>query len=132
MATFSRAHSARPNGHVPGFASRADMLAALEGMHLKPMELQLLFSCSKTTAAKLVAQADFPAPIDLTGDGHNLRYPYDEVLAWRNNHRREIRQLKHPPRRGPPIAPPPSAEAAVRRGLAAMREAKKREPTPFR
>ena len=128
MATFPRAKNARANGLAPG---------SPQSTHLKPSELQVLFHCSRSIAGKLAAQPDFPRPIDLTGDGNNLRYALDEVLAWRNNHRREVRILKRPPRtglpKGPPIAPAPSAEAAVRKGLAAMREgAKKPDPTGFR
>jgi predicted DNA-binding transcriptional regulator AlpA len=135
MATFSRAKNARPNGLVPGFAGR-DAIPHQQNVHLKPSELQLLFRCSRSIAGKLMKRADFPAPFDLTGDGNNLRYALDEVLAWRNNHRREIRLLKAPPRTARPIAlPPAAAEAAVRKGLAALREdraAKKGDPTGFR
>jgi predicted DNA-binding transcriptional regulator AlpA len=132
MASFSRAH-ARLNGLVPGFASRADMHAALRTLHLKPSDLQLVFDCGKSTAGKLMRQPGFPAPFDLTGDGRNLRYVTDEIIAWRNNHRREVHLLKHPPPvQRPPIAPAPTAEAAVRRGLAALKDGKKGDPTQFR
>jgi hypothetical protein len=134
MASFSRAQNARPNGLVPG-SRRADTLAAIETIHLKPSELQTLFHCSRSIAGKLTARPDFPAPVDLTGDGKNLRYALDEILLWRNNHRREVRMLKQPPRSARPIAPPPSpsAEAAVRAGLAALRgETGKKDPTGFR
>ena len=134
MASFPRAF-ARLNGLVPGFASRADMLAALrsylENEHLKPSELQLLFRCSRGIAEKLMARPDFPQPFDVAGDGHNLRYVYDEVIAFRDSHRRIIRSLTAPPRRRS-SAPPPSAEAAVRRGLAGLRGEKPASPTQFR
>jgi predicted DNA-binding transcriptional regulator AlpA len=128
MTSLPRA-IARKDGLVPGFASRADILAALRSLHLKTSELQLLFHCSRGTIDKLVTRPDFPKPFDVSGDGHNLRYVFDEVIAYRDGHRREIRALTTPFRRR---APPPSAEAAVRTGLAALRTGKTPGATGFR
>jgi hypothetical protein len=126
VSPFSRS-AARQDGLVPGFASRADLFAALRTMHLKPSELQLLFRCSRGVADKLMTRPDFPPPFDLTGDGHNLRFSFDEVIAYRDSHRREIRALA-----GPRTRRRPSAEAAVREGLAALRGDKAGGPTGFR
>src|SRR4029077_5909778 len=131
MASFPRA-LARLNGHASNFASRSDIHDALQAQHLKPSELQLLFRCSRGSADKLMARSDFPKPFDVTGDGHNMRYVYDEVIAFRDSHRRVIRALAVPPPRRPRIAPAPSAEAAVRSGLAALRGANKGDSTQFR
>lgn len=116
MTSLPRA-IARRDGRVFGFANRADMLAALATVHLKPSELRLFFRCSRGVADKMMNLANFPVPFDLTGDGKNLRYSVDEVMTYRDAHRREIRALVSPPKRralppqkiaacaGPPGAP---------------------------
>jgi hypothetical protein len=110
---------------VRGFASREELHSALRGVHLKHSELQELFRCSRGIADKLAARPDFPRPISLTEDGLNLRYVYDEVIAYRDAHRRELKGLWRRPR-----APTKTAEQAVRAGLEALRAA--RQPTNFR
>jgi hypothetical protein len=126
MPTQKARGDARVDTRVRGFASREDFCVALRGVHLKHSELQELFRCSRGIAAKLAARPDFPRPISLTEDGLNLRYVYDEVIAYRDAHRRELKGLWT--RR--PRVPAKTAEQAVRAGLEALRAG--RQPTNFR
>jgi hypothetical protein len=120
MPTQKARGDAWADTRVSGFASREEFHSALRGVHLKHGELQELFRCSRGIADKLAARPDFPRPISLTEDGLNLRYVYDEVIRYRDTHRREINGLLRARRR----VSAKSAEDAVRAGLAALRAAR--------
>jgi predicted DNA-binding transcriptional regulator AlpA len=116
------------DAYAPRAVRRADVIEFLRQTHLKASDLQLLFACSRPTMLRLIAREDFPAPLSLSDDGHNLRYVYDEIIAYRDSHRRQIRQAKLLTR----SKPKPDGKAALLQGLEALQLKRSGGGTRFR